>query len=293
MIVKLRRPAMPVMKRERDALVLDRLDRVLVHDRGAHEGQLAQLGVGDLRDRARVGHDARIGHQNAGDVRPVLVHVRVHSRRGQGARDVAAAAAHDLDLAGGQAAVKAGDQDLSVGREGLGDRAVGPVAVDLAVVAEEYAVRRVDEAIAQILGHQTGREILAAGDQLIHARVAAQTGGELFHLSLRVEAQAQLRADLGKALLDRLQDVVAGHAVAQMCVAQIQQIRQLVVAGAALARRGHDHDAARRVRFYYIFDFSELFRSRDRGAAEFRYLQHGLIPPSRRRRPPLRSRAAP
>ena len=59
-----------------------------------------------------------------------------------------------------------------------------------------------------------------------------------------------------------------------MRVAQIQKIRQLVVVGAALARRGYDHDAARRIRFYYTFDFSELFRPGDRGAAEFGYLQH-------------------
>ena len=108
-----------------------------------------------------------------------------------------------------------------MGRKRLGDGAVGLVAVDLAVIAEEHAVGCVDKGVAEIFGHQAGGEILAAGDQLIHARIAPQARGELFHLTLGVEGEAELRTDIGKALFDGLQNVFAGDAVTQMRVAEV------------------------------------------------------------------------
>ncbi len=52
--------------------------------------------------------DLGVGHEEAGHVRPVLVHIRVERGRGQRAGDVAAAAGEGLDRAVGHDAVKAG-----------------------------------------------------------------------------------------------------------------------------------------------------------------------------------------
>ena len=97
---------------ERDALLLDRQDGFLVQYRSAHERHFAQLRIRDAGNGARIIHDARIGHQYAGDVRPVFVYVRVHRGCGERAGDVAAAARHHLDLSGRHTAIEAGEDDL-------------------------------------------------------------------------------------------------------------------------------------------------------------------------------------
>lgn len=109
-IVKLRRPAMPVIGRSKlafafdvlhderagfvrpvrvadvqgNAFFLDRQNGFLVQHRSAHKRHFAQLGVGDAGNGPGILHNARIGHQYAGNVRPVFVYVRVH--RGCGER---------------------------------------------------------------------------------------------------------------------------------------------------------------------------------------------------------------
>ena len=45
-------------------------------------GKLAQLAVGRALDGARMIDDAGIGHQDAGDIRPVFIDIRIQRRRG-------------------------------------------------------------------------------------------------------------------------------------------------------------------------------------------------------------------
>ena len=106
-------------------------------------------------------------------------------------------------------------------RERGGDGPVGLFTVELAVKAEEDAVCGIDKGIAEIFGHQPRREVFAAGDQLVDAHAAVEPRAQRLHLALDVIAEPQLAADPGKALLDGLQDLVAGHAVGQMRVAEI------------------------------------------------------------------------
>ena len=56
-----------------DIRAADGEDRVLMQDRCAHVGELAQLAVGDIVDDMRMLDDARVSRQHAGHVRPVLI----------------------------------------------------------------------------------------------------------------------------------------------------------------------------------------------------------------------------
>ena len=89
-----------VLDDQRDTGVAHGEDGLLVQDGGAHVGELAQLLVGDARDG--LGVVRRCAGRRTGsrrDVRPVLVQVGLEALGEDGARDVAAAAVEQLDLA--------------------------------------------------------------------------------------------------------------------------------------------------------------------------------------------------
>lgn len=104
--------------------------------------QLAQLAVSHAADRLGIVYDARVCHQNAGDVRPVFVHVRTERRRGERAGDVAAATGEGFDVTVRHHAVKAGNDDPASLCGGAQCR-VGGVPVDAAIKLELDPQRRV------------------------------------------------------------------------------------------------------------------------------------------------------
>ena len=124
--------------------LLAELDRAAVHHAGAEAGQLEHFVVADAAHLAGLGHEARIGREDAVDVGVDLADVGVeHGRQGDGGR-VAAAAAERGDVEVFVDALEAGrDDDLAVveqllhalGRDrldaGLGVGAIGADA-DLA-----------------------------------------------------------------------------------------------------------------------------------------------------------------
>ncbi len=75
-----------------DAALHGRQDGLGMQHLGAVERQLGRFDVGDLRDGARVGDDARIGGQDAADVGPDLHFVGVERRAQNGGRVVGTAA---------------------------------------------------------------------------------------------------------------------------------------------------------------------------------------------------------
>ena len=85
----------------------------------------------------------------------------------------------------------------------------------------------------------------------------------------QIVVQTQTVPDLKEALLYCMQDILAGDAVGEMRVTQIQQIRQLVIGAESLAgRRGND-DAPGGIGLQDGLDLLKLLRSRYRGPAEF------------------------
>ena len=128
-------------------------DRALVQHLRADEAQLAQLVIRDALDGQRVGHDARVGHEDAGHVRPVFVHVGIQRRGRERAGDVAAAAGERADLAVGRHAVKAGDDDIAAVGQAL-QFGVGRLLVDRAVKAEAHPQLRVEKRVAEVVRHE-------------------------------------------------------------------------------------------------------------------------------------------
>ena len=67
---------------------------------GTHVGQLPQFGIGDVGNLLGIGHDSGIGHEKAGNVGPVFIHIGMQSVGQDGTGDVAAASGEHLDLVG-------------------------------------------------------------------------------------------------------------------------------------------------------------------------------------------------
>ena len=127
-----------------DILLPDGEDGALVEHLSAGVAQLPQLVIGHLGDGLGVLHDPGVRHEDAADVRPVLVDLRVQCRRRQSPGDVAAAPAEGADAPVGHEAVEAGDhraQATNLPPEGL----VGGFLVHGAVKIELHPVRRIDE----------------------------------------------------------------------------------------------------------------------------------------------------
>ena len=248
----------------------------------ADEAQLAQLVIRDALDRQRVGHDARVCHEDAGHVCPVFVHVGIERRRRERAGDVAAAAGEGADLAVGRHAVKAGDDDAA---------AVGQALQR--VELEAHPQLRVQKRVAEVVRHEQGGEIFAARHELLLRDAAAQLLAQHGELGLNVDVQAALVADGDVAIGDHLEDGVAAHAVLQVRVAQVQEIGELVVVRAALAGSGHDDHLPCGVGAHDVAHFFKLFGVRHRRAAEFCNLQHGALLTAVRQRSSRRPARAP
>lgn len=76
----------------RNVVFLRGEDGVFVKHGRAHVGKLAQFGVGNVGDRLRIANDARIGHQESGNIGPVFVDICFHDVGQNGTGHIAAAA---------------------------------------------------------------------------------------------------------------------------------------------------------------------------------------------------------
>jgi len=204
-----------------DIFLPDGEHRALVQHLRAQVTQLTQLAVGDAADGFGVLHDAGIGHQDTGHVRPVLIYVGVQRRRCQRAGDVAAAAGQGHHPAVGHSPVEAGDHHpLAVRR--LPQRLIAGFLIHRAVKLEPQPQRRVQKGIAQILRHQPGGEIFAARGQILLVRfTAAHPLPQSVELRRQIEGQAAVVGDLLIPLADQGENFLAADAVFQVGAAQI------------------------------------------------------------------------
>ena len=259
-----------------------------MQDRSPHKGQLPQLREGDLLDGRGVGDNARVRHQDARDIGPVFVHVGLDRRGGDGSGDIAPSAGHHAKPSGGELSVKAWNHDPAVFFHRFGDGRIRGLPVQRSVQSEEDAVRRVDEGIVQIGCHQLGSKILASGHDLVHGGVFVEFALKLLQFSRDVHRDLQFVADLQQTRLHRSQDLFTGHAVGQMCMDQIQQVRQLMIISVSLSGGGNDNHPSAIIRLDDGFDLAKLLRAGNGGSSEFCYLQHLRPPSPRQRRSPCR-----
>ena len=253
-----------VLDHERDPRLAHREHGLLVQHARTHVGKLAQLLVGDARDGAGIGNDARIGREEARDVRPVLVEVGAEALGEDGARDISAAAVEQLDLALLGGAVEAGHHEAALVAALLHELG-GAAHGERAVVVEGHDVLGVEERQTKILGHEAGGKVLAARDELLGGVAAgAGTLGKGAEFIADRVGKAELVGDIEVALADVVEQLVARHVVFGVRVHEIQQVGNLgVVLKAAAACRDH-HKTACGVGIDDGFDFFEMFGIGDR-----------------------------
>ncbi len=201
-------------------LLAHRLDRAFMQDLRPDAGQLPQLLKAQRRDRLRLRDDARVGGEDAGDVRPVFVDVRAERCGGQRARHVRTAAWERMDPPIGQRAVKARRDDLpSVGQRG--QPRIGFLLPHLSVIVEAEPLRRVHERVTEQLRHQPRGQIFSARGEKVFLRAAVQPGIDLLQLPFERYVQAAAVANGEEPLAHAPPQLPTGHAVAQVRVAQI------------------------------------------------------------------------
>ena len=258
---------------ERDVLFCHREDRVLMQDLRTEIAELAELGIGHAGDRFGVFHDPGVRHQNAGDVGPVLIDLRVQSRSSQSAGDIGASAGEGADVAVRSETVEAGNYDFSPLRKPL-QRSIGKLLIDGAVHAEPQPFGGVHKIEAQIIGHQPGGEILAARGQSVLGNIVLQAVPDPRKLRFQIGRKAQIVPDLQIAGADHREYGVAGDPVAHMGMAEVEQIGDFVVLRHPLAGGGDDDDGTRRVCLHDGLDLCILRGARHGAAAKFQNLTH-------------------
>ena len=231
-------------------------------------GKLTQLGIGCAVNGLGIFDDSGVCHQDAGNIRPVFVDIGIQSGSSKRAGDIGAAAGKGADLAVGHEAVEAGNHDAPVFHQGAQSR-IGFLLIHGAVIVEVEPSGGIDKVEAQIVCHQTGGKILAAGNQLLAGNAGLHFFLQPIEIRFQIGAQTELIADLKVTAADGLKNAVIFDAVLHMSEAQIQQVGDFVVIGKALAGRRNHHNAAGRIGTDDIADFPVLGSIRHGGAAEF------------------------
>ena len=248
-------------------------DRLLVQDARAHIGKLVHLVEGDAANGARALDDARVGREEARDVRPVLVEVRIEGASRDGARDVAATTAEELDVALARGAIEAREHEAALTHNEVMDAVAGAFHVERPVVVEAHVLGGVRERKAQVLAHKSGGEVLAAAHDVL-GRVFLDMRGELVELLGHGISEAKLGRDVDEALLDIREKRGAVDVIGAVRVDQIEEVSDLVVLGVALTRGRDHHEATALVSLNDALDLLELAGVCDARSAELGDLDH-------------------
>ena len=244
---------------------------VLVQDGGSHVAQLPQLLVGDGGNLPGIFHNAGVGHEEAGHIRPVFIHVRARSPGHDGAGDVAAAAAEGMHLAVGLGAIEAGHYGGLAVRKGGGHQGLGGLAVEIALFVKAHGLRRVQEPPAQIVRQEHAVEILAPAGAVVGAFAPANARAYLVQGRGDVRLQVQRMGNVHIPGADFIKGCAIVLACGGLPVAQVEQIRHLVVLREASAGgRGH-HILPGRLHVQDALHLGKLACVRKRAAAKLRY----------------------
>ena len=252
---------------------------VLVQDRRAHIGKLAQLAVGDIVDDVRMLDDARVGRQHAGHVRPVLIQLCAHRAGHDRARHVGAAAGEGLDGAVGHRAVESGNNRLGSLVEKRAQACVGDVGVEVALVVEEDGARSVNELIAEVICQHDTVQVLAAAGSVIASDSSAEVLADLREFLVQAEGKSQVGDDTVVALPDGREGFRKILALNRyLVIAAVQHIGDLGVLLEALSGRGGNDVTSFGVGVNYISDLLKLLCVGERASAELYYLAHSVDP---------------
>ena len=171
---------------------------------------------------------------------------------------------------------------------------IGFFLIHGAVQVEFHPVGSVHKLEAQVGRHQLGGEIFAPADQFIPGNgFGIQPLLQFQQLRFQLQGQPQLIPDIQVAGGNQIKNGAAIHTIFHMGVAQVQQVRQLVVTAETLACGRYNDDFALRVCHQDIPHLAVLTGIGHGGAAEFDNFHaflflsyNGVIPkspPGRRR----------
>ena len=135
-----------------DVRPADGEDRILMQDGRAHVRKLTQLTIGNVVDHVRMLDDARVGGQNAGNIRPVFIQASTDGTGDNGAGHVRSAAREGVHRTVWHGPVEAGDHGVLHADKRVPDGGIRRLRVERAVGPEQDHLRRVDKAEAEIRG---------------------------------------------------------------------------------------------------------------------------------------------
>ena len=250
---------------------VDREHGVLMQDGGAHMAQLPQLLIGDGGNLGRAVDNPRIGHEETGNVGPVLIHVGVNRIGNQGTGDIAAAAGEGADFTVFLRAVEAGhDGGLPVAEDG-GELFRGLFGVKRSIVMEDNPVGSVHETPAQIIRHQQRTEVFpaagapvppkAGGNALLHL---IQTGGD-------IDLQVKTLGDGQIAVPDLDELIPEGFPLRGEGMTEIEQVGDLIIFRKALSGSTGDQIPAGGLQLQDAADLAELLVIGEGASAELGY----------------------
>ena len=219
--------------------------------------QFTKLAVGHAANGCGIFHDAGICHQNTRHIRPVFVDIGIQCRRCQRAGNVAAAAGKGGNSAVGHHAVESGDDHL-LPLCRLPQGCIGRLLIHAAVQVKLQPQRRVEECPTEIGRHQLGGEILTAGGHIVLVHTVAELAPQLIKIGAQVNIETAILGNTLIALADHLKDVLAGHAVLHMGVAEIEEVCHLVIVLKPLAGCADHHHAAAVITLHDGLYFREL-----------------------------------
>ena len=257
-----------------------REDRILMQHGSAHVGQLAQLLIRNTLDRLRILDDPRICHQESGDIRPVLVNVGAYCARDQRARDVRSAAGERDDLSRFPSrSVKARDHSVLMSGKLLRQGFLRVVEEQSALLVEQDQACCVDKIIAQKSRRQLCRQIFPAACDVVCGAALLHLIHDLIEAALQIDVNVQIHLHREVPVCHDLEHLLIGQILIHMGLAQIQQIRHLVIGLKTLARRRNDHVSAFRVCQNDLLRLGELDAVRDGRSAKFQYFRSHLLAP--------------
>ena len=183
-----------------------------------------------------------------------------------------------MDGAVGHGAVESGNH-RAVAQDHLALQGfIGFLLIDGAVHIEFHPVRGVNELEAQVVRHQLGGQVLAPADQLLLGDLLGIDAVlEQLQVHLNGQGQAQLIPDVDVAVGNGIKNGGAVHTVLDMGIAQVQQVRQLVVAAVSLAGGRNHHHLTLGVRHQDIPHLAVLTGIRHGAAAEFHYFHWSFL----------------
>ena len=241
-----------------------------------HVGEFAQFLIGNHFDRTGIVNDARVRHEEAGHVGPVLVDRRFCRACDDRAGNVGAAAGEGFYGAVRHRAVKSRNDGVRMFFQCFCENLVCKFSVKCAVIREADYLGGVDEIIAQKICENDTVQVFTAAGGIVAARVVADRSLYLLVLLGEIEREAEPFDDQLVSFDNACENFLQFFAVACNLVAFIQNIGYLVVFLEALARCGGDNVTAGRLGGNDILHHSEVLGVSQRTAAEFDNF-HGII----------------